>query len=210
MHFHHYISKLHLFVQSKIPVLITFVVVLLVLEMIMSVGVSAPVFWALIGSLAIIEFYFSSIIWAMFSAKSHYSFMRFLGHLSAFSFLTIFVFGFLFSEFPSATDYMWDTISQGKVGGLDNSFYFSGITFLSIGYGDISPHGFFRVISLIEGFIGNFIVVAFFSLGISQIFMKVKHQIRDEEKHLEADIDDIEEGLEQAEKDVKKIKKMMK
>ncbi len=44
---------------------------------------------------------------------------------------------------------------------LSSSFYFSAITLLSVGYGDISPVGIGRSISILEALIGYIIPAAF-------------------------------------------------
>ena len=49
-----------------------------------------------------------------------------------------------------------------KMNNLWESMYFSGITFATIGYGDITPLGLARVFTVIEGIIG---------VGISSAFM---------------------------------------
>ncbi|HLR41103.1 MAG TPA: potassium channel family protein [Virgibacillus sp.] len=47
------------------------------------------------------------------------------------------------------------------IGSLIHSFYFSGVTLLTIGYGDITPIGFGRFIALIQALIGYILPTAF-------------------------------------------------
>jgi len=49
----------------------------------------------------------------------------------------------------------------GKLGSLIHSFYFSGVTILTIGYGDIVPIGIGRLVALIEALIGYILPTAF-------------------------------------------------
>ncbi|WP_042224971.1 potassium channel family protein [Oceanobacillus manasiensis] len=49
----------------------------------------------------------------------------------------------------------------GTIGSLIHSMYFSGVTLLTIGYGDITPIGIGRVIALIEALIGYILPAAF-------------------------------------------------
>ncbi len=42
-----------------------------------------------------------------------------------------------------------------------NSIYFSVVTFTTLGYGDISPHGFARFIAAFEAFMGSFTMALF-------------------------------------------------
>ncbi len=44
---------------------------------------------------------------------------------------------------------------------LANNFYFSAITFLTVGYGDCLPSGFFKVLAPLEGWIGVFLMAYF-------------------------------------------------
>ena len=52
------------------------------------------------------------------------------------------------------------SVASHTVAGLDfySSLYFSGVTFLTIGYGDITPIGFCRFIAIIEGLFGVVLV----------------------------------------------------
>ncbi|CDQ42101.1 MULTISPECIES: potassium channel family protein [Virgibacillus] len=47
------------------------------------------------------------------------------------------------------------------LGSMIHSFYFSGVTILTIGYGDITPIGIGRLIALIEALIGYILPTAF-------------------------------------------------
>ena len=47
------------------------------------------------------------------------------------------------------------------IGSMIHSFYFSGVTMLTIGYGDISPIGIGRLLALIEALIGYVLPTAF-------------------------------------------------
>ncbi|HLR61415.1 MAG TPA: ion channel [Lentibacillus sp.] len=47
------------------------------------------------------------------------------------------------------------------VGSLIHSFYFSGVTLLTIGYGDITPIGIGRLIALVQALIGYVLPTAF-------------------------------------------------
>ena len=50
---------------------------------------------------------------------------------------------------------------MGKLGSLIHSFYFSGVTILTIGYGDIVPIGIGRLVALIQALIGYVLPTAF-------------------------------------------------
>lgn len=47
------------------------------------------------------------------------------------------------------------------IGSLVHSFYFSGVTLLTIGYGDITPIGIGRLIALVQALIGYVLPAAF-------------------------------------------------
>lgn len=55
---------------------------------------------------------------------------------------------------------------KDKVTSFGGSIYFSAITFFSVGYGDICPMGWFRYISIINSFMGNFFVVIVIALSL--------------------------------------------
>jgi len=56
----------------------------------------------------------------------------------------------------------FDGISHAKLSHFAQSFYHSAVTFLTIGYGDLSPaSGLMRVLSGIEGFFGLFLMSVF-------------------------------------------------
>jgi len=54
------------------------------------------------------------------------------------------------------------SIQKGNISDVLNSFYYSGITFLTIGYGDIHPLNILtKIVSVIEGFLGIFLMSYF-------------------------------------------------
>ncbi|MFA5259351.1 MAG: ion channel [Candidatus Pacearchaeota archaeon] len=53
-------------------------------------------------------------------------------------------------------------------------FYFTSTTLLTVGYGDICPVGFSRIIASLTGFIGMFISVVFFILLINSVIKTKK------------------------------------
>lgn len=61
------------------------------------------------------------------------------------------------------------------VGSMIHSFYFSGVTMLTIGYGDITPIGIGRLIALIEALIGYVLPTAF----VIQIVTNQQDRARD-------------------------------
>src|SRR5690625_5039239 len=54
-----------------------------------------------------------------------------------------------------------DIRQVGVLGSLIHSMYFSGVTLLTIGYGDITPIGIGRLIALVEALIGYILPTAF-------------------------------------------------
>lgn len=54
-----------------------------------------------------------------------------------------------------------DLRQVGALGSLIHSMYFSGVTLLTIGYGDITPIGVGRLIALVEALIGYILPTAF-------------------------------------------------
>lgn len=80
--------------------------------------------------------------------------------------LFIVIYGVLFWLSNGAID-----VPTGKPVGLLDSLYFSGITFATVGYGDIIPSPHARVLALTEGFLGPFIL-GFFVVILSQRITK--------------------------------------
>ena len=72
------------------------------------------------------------------------------------------IFSFIYTLFYSANNYL-TCMDPGVdiVEMLFGNLYFSAITFFTVGYGDCSPIGFFKLLSPIEGFIGVFLMSYF-------------------------------------------------
>jgi len=63
----------------------------------------------------------------------------------------------------------------GFIGSLVHSFYFSGVTMLTIGYGDIVPIGIGRLVALIQALIGYVLPTAF----VLRLVVTTKEKIED-------------------------------
>ncbi len=62
----------------------------------------------------------------------------------------------------------------------ENLLYFSGVTLLSIGFGDLLPVGLIRLFAIIEGAIGILLPSAFFIKSIYQEQVNIFLSSRDE------------------------------
>jgi Ion channel len=64
-----------------------------------------------------------------------------------------------------------DSFEPGRIGTdpyiSEDYFYFSAVTFFTVGYGDICPMGWNKYVALLNAFVGNFIsvVVMVFVIG---------------------------------------------
>jgi hypothetical protein len=58
-------------------------------------------------------------------------------------------------------------LQSGKAANLLDSIYFSGITFVTVGYGDLIPAPHARLVALTEGFLGAFLM-GFFVVVLAQ------------------------------------------
>ncbi len=56
---------------------------------------------------------------------------------------------------------------------LAHSFYFSGVTLMTVGYGDITPIGWGRLLALLEALIGYILPPAFFLLRFGKEMIDV-------------------------------------
>lgn len=71
------------------------------------------------------------------------------------------------------------TEGEARIGGsfihlLEDAMYFSAVTILSVGYGDITPLGIGRWIAMVEAFFGYLLPAAFVVSTVAQIGDKVK------------------------------------
>jgi hypothetical protein len=96
---------------------------------------------------------------------SHRVFVWFIGgFLKPFRFITLAICVLLiFAVVYSLPIFQFSISSIGNTGSLSffDALYFSGITFTSIGYGDISPLGFTRLLAVVEGISGIAIMSSF-------------------------------------------------
>jgi hypothetical protein len=75
---------------------------------------------------------------------------------SAFSFIYFFV-----SEYFTSFGYIATGLSEPELHSIHTAFYYSAITFFTIGYGDYFPHGGLKFIATFEGFCGVFLMSYF-------------------------------------------------
>ncbi len=74
-------------------------------------------------------------------------------------FVIISLFGLVYFGFSGEHAYLSDTNTDSRTGELGDLIYFSFVTATTTGFGDILPHGFFRVVAIIEASFG-FILLA--------------------------------------------------
>ena len=74
------------------------------------------------------------------------------------NFIFSLIYTIFYSEFNTLTCLDYNVSFTEKV--LEN-LYFSAITFFTVGYGDCSPLGFFKILAPIEGFVGVFLMSYF-------------------------------------------------
>jgi hypothetical protein len=74
-----------------------------------------------------------------------------------------FLFGLVYVSFPYFTNgHIYSALGDpDKLSSFEVGFYFSGVTFFTIGYGDYYPSGIFRAIAVFEGFTGVFLMAYF-------------------------------------------------
>ena len=81
--------------------------------------------------------------------------------------LSVLIFWFVFGFMYYLIEITGFGLTISSVGNPDSlsvfiqSFYHSGITFFTIGYGDVYPQGLSRILSVMEGFIGVFMMSYF-------------------------------------------------
>lgn len=84
--------------------------------------------------------------------------------------LVLFLFGTTYRLYSDSNNYLIDKKGEKYSPDFWSSMYFSGVTFFSLGYGDITPYGsVFRMISIFEVFLGIFVIFTFFASGVNII-----------------------------------------
>lgn len=95
--------------------------------------------------------------------ESHFSIEVFYTLLIVYS-IVIIGFGMIYFILSFHTPILLEYEEFREVGMLGNfihSFYFSGVTLLTIGYGDVTPIGIGRIVALIQALIGYVLPTAF-------------------------------------------------
>src|SRR3989344_3551522 len=82
------------------------------------------------------------------------------GHIFIIWACIITVFGILYHFFSGSASNLFYTRTGGPVSSMLDSIYFSFITATTTGFGDIIPHGFFKVIAIFEA-ISGLLLLAF-------------------------------------------------
>jgi len=79
----------------------------------------------------------------------------------------IFVFGFVYYQFPTSESFLLYTLDQKVVHSLPDAVYFSFVTATTTGFGDITPHGLFKILSIAEVVMGLLLIAVVTSKLIS-------------------------------------------
>ena len=90
----------------------------------------------------------------------------------------------IFIVFLSGFFYTFGYVVKNGIVFLPNikeAFYFSMVTFTTLGYGDITPIGFTRFIATIESFSGLFIVPLFI-VGLSRKYLRIKGRQQEDKR----------------------------
>lgn len=95
---------------------------------------------------------------------------EFFGVMILFIFFVILMFAGVYHYYATDGSTLIDADQRIEANNLVSAFYFSGVTFLAIGYGDIVPIGGFIIISILEGILGSVIVFSFVAIGAASIF----------------------------------------
>ncbi|MBT4387919.1 hypothetical protein HOK68_00475 [Candidatus Woesearchaeota archaeon] len=95
---------------------------------------------------------------------------EFFGVMILFIFFVILMFSGIYHYYSTDNSTLINSNQNLESNGLVNAFYFSGVTFLAIGYGDIVPIGGFIIISILEGILGSVIIFSFVAIGAASIF----------------------------------------
>lgn len=100
---------------------------------------------------------------------------QFFSLIIIFSLMIMLLFALIYAYLPTGTARLVDD-DGNKITDFKDAFYFSGVTFLTIGYGDITPTRGFDFVAILEGLMGNLLVITFIALGASSIYRKERHR----------------------------------
>ena len=91
--------------------------------------------------------------------------------------LAVILIYFFFTLLHLAFPYIFDTnincidYTQGFFKKAYDTFYYSLITFTTVGYGDCSPVGCLRIVAMIEGFVGPF-MMSYFTVAFARKILR--------------------------------------
>lgn len=105
---------------------------------------------------------------------------EFFGVMILFIFFIILMFSGIFHYYATPDSFLQDTNTQEVRNDQVSSFYFSGVTFLAIGYGDIAPTGGFIIVSILEGILGSVVIFSFIAIGAASIYELERKRLRGE------------------------------
>ncbi len=107
------------------------------------------------------EYPVSAFKWALFDFTGLYATNPIRVLLSMF--IIYLLFSFLYISIPFLTgQHIFSSYEfTSTLSYIKTCFYFSGVTFYTIGYGDLTPTGVFRGIAVLEGFVGVFMMAYF-------------------------------------------------
>ncbi|MFH1750199.1 MAG: ion channel [Candidatus Micrarchaeota archaeon] len=95
--------------------------------------------------------------------------------LISFSYLELNRFGLGYLTYGKCTDTFSPALMESDSNISHDYFYFSAVTFFTIGYGDICPMGLSKYLSIVTVFMGNIVTVILMAIVIT-LYLRRKHE----------------------------------